>query len=166
MSHMARTKTKTRHAGGRPPKFREPSAPVTITLPTRTLEQLRSIDEDRGKAIVKAVDSVMGIASEVPPAAQVIEMAPGTALVVVPPSRSLGTIPWLKMIEVAPARYLLAIVPGTSIEKIEVGLLDLIEEAKSSAPHEVPVLETLFEKIRELRRGKRISVAEVLFVAV
>src|SRR5690606_34115626 len=40
---------------GRPPKFREPSGPVTVTLPNRTLAQLRRIDADRAKAIVKAV---------------------------------------------------------------------------------------------------------------
>lgn len=163
---MTQIRTKTRHPGGRPPKFREPSAPVTITLPNRTIEQLRSIDEDRAKAIVKAVDAVVGTGYDGSLLTEVIEMAPGTALVIVPPSRSLSTIPWLKMIEVAPARYLLAIVPGTPIERVEVGLLDLIEDAKSSAPYEVPILETLFEKIRDLRRGKKLSVAEVLFVAV
>jgi hypothetical protein len=163
---MVETKIRTRRAGGRPRKFREPSAPVTVTLPDRTLEQLRSIDEDRAKAIVKAVDAVMGTGSGPARAVEVIEMAPGTGVVVIPPTRSLATIPWLNMIEIAPARHLLTIVPGTAIEKVEVGLLDLLEDAKSSAPHEVPTLEALVEKIRGLRRGKKISVAEILFVAV
>lgn len=163
---MAVTIPKTSRGGGRPRKFLEPSAPVTVTLPARTLEQLRSIDQDRAKAIVKAVDRVTHGGSGAPHEAEVIEMAAGTGLVVVPPNESLAGVPWLKMIEVAPARYLLAVVPGTPIEKIEVGLQDLLDDARSRAPHDVPTLETLVEKIRELRRGKKISVAEILFVAV
>ena len=49
-----------RTPGGRPPKFKEPSGPVTVTLPKRTLDQLRSIDDDRAIAIVKAVDAAVG----------------------------------------------------------------------------------------------------------
>lgn len=160
---MGRTST---HAGGRPPKFREPSGPVTVTLPTRTLAKLKRIDDDRAKAIVKAVDTVVGSDTGSLIEAELIEMAPGTALVIVPPNQSLRSIPWLKMIEVAPMRYLLAITPGTPIEKLEISLVDLIEDAKKSAAEDLPLLESLTEKIRRLRRGKNFSVAEILFVAV
>jgi hypothetical protein len=154
-----------RHPGGRPPKFTEPSGPVTVTLPIRTLEQLRSIDADRAKAIVKAVNSA--VSNETASlGADVIEMAPGTGVVVVRPNRSLRSLPWLKMIEVAPMRHLLAITPGTPIEKVEVGLIDLIENAKDSAPEDLPMLETLVKKVRHLRRQQQISVAEILFVAL
>lgn len=152
--------------GGRPPKFKEPSGPVTVTLPVRTLKLLQSIDDDRARAIVKAVDAVTGRTRAKFPHAEVIEMAPGTGIVVTSPSRSLRSILWLKMIEVAPTRYLLAIEPGTPIEKLEVALLDLIEDAEHSAPEELPMLETLREKIGQLRRGKKLTMAEILFVAV
>ena len=42
----------------------------------------------------------------------------------------------------------------------------LIEEARDSAPEDVPMLETLAETLRQLRRSERISVAEVLFVSI
>lgn len=155
-----------RSPGGRPPKFKEPSGPVTVTLPDRTLAQLRSLDDDRARAIVKAVDAVVGSGADGSPHAEVIEMAPGIGVVVIPPNRSLRTIPWLKLIEVAPARYLLTIVPGTPIEKVEIALLDLIEDARSSAPDEVPMLKTLRGKIGQLRRGEKISMAEILFVVM
>lgn len=151
--------------GGRPTKFKEPSRPVTVTLPERTLDQLGRIDNDRAKAVVKAVDAVVGGGCGAPHA-EVIEMAPGTGVVVIPPNRSLRTIPWLKMIEVAPARYLLTIVSGTPIEKVEIALMDLIENAKHSAPEDVPMLETLREKIGQLRRGEKISMVEILCVAM
>jgi hypothetical protein len=159
---MERTSLQKSHRG-RPPKFKESSGPVTVTLPDRTLDQLRNIDDDRAKAIVKAV---MGSGASRFPNAEVIEMAPGTGVVVIPPNRSLRTIPWLKMIEVAPARYLLTIVPGTPIEKVEIALEELIEDARTSASEEVPMLETLRRKIGQLRRGEKISMAEILFVAM
>ena len=157
--------TSQRGTGGRPPKFREPSGPITVTLPDSTLEKLRTIDGDRAKAIVKAVDALAG-EGDSSPHAEVIEMAPGTGIVVVPYNRSLAKIPWLKMVEVAPMRYVLAITPGTPIEKVEVALIDLVEEAKLSAPEEVQMLETLRTKIGELRRGEKISMAEILFVSL
>lgn len=152
--------------GGRPPKFTEPSGPVTVTLPDRTVELLRRIDGDRAKAIVKAVDAAVGPERAVAGGVEIVEMAPGTGLVLVPASRSLRSIPWLKTIEVTPTRYLLALVPGESIEKIEIALLDLIEEVGESAPEDLPMLRMLAEKIRQLRRGGKISVAEVLFVSI
>jgi hypothetical protein len=155
-----------RTPGGRPPKFKEPSGPVTVTLPKRTLDQLRSIDDDRAIAIVKAVDAAVGSGRGHALQIEVIEVAAGAGVVVIPANRSLHTIPWLKTIEVAPGRYLLTIVSGTSIEKLEIALLDLIENARKLAPDEVPMLDALQEKIRQLRRGEKISKAEILFVAV
>lgn len=151
---------------GRPPKFNEPSGPVTVTLPDRTLEQLRRIDDDRARAIVKAVDAFAGHQAATPEETVVVEMAQGTGILVVPANRSLLTIPWLKMIEIAPGRYLLTTLPGTPIEKIELALLDVLEEARQSMPQEVPMLESLRAQMGRLRRGNRISRAEILFVDV
>jgi hypothetical protein len=155
---------KSKHPGGRPRKFSEPSQPVTVTLPDRTLAQLRSIDEDRARAIVKAVDQTVGRGTRPSRRVEVVEMSPGMGILVVPGSRSLRSIPWLRMIEVAPMRHLLAIVSGTPIEKVEVALLDLIDNAKISVPDEVELLRMLREKIGDLRRGQRISKAEILVI--
>lgn len=153
-------------AGGRPRKFKEPSGPVTVTLPDRTLELLRRIDADRARAIVKAVDAVVGSQSSGTTEVEIVQMAPGTGLVIVPPNRSLRSIRWIKTIEVAPTRHLLAIVPGEPVEKIEIALLDLIEEARDTAPEDVPVLLALREKICQLRRSRKISAAEILCVSM
>jgi hypothetical protein len=151
---------------GRPPKFREPSGPITVTLPKRTLAQLRRIDEDRAKAIVKAADALAGNVTGQSPEGQVVEVAPATGVVLIPANRSLRSIPWLKIIEVATSRHLIAVEPGTPIEKVEVALIDLVEEARLSAPDEVPMLEALRDTIGRLRRGNRISKAEILFIDV
>ena len=150
---------------GRPRKFKEPSGPITVTLPERTLAQLRGIDEDRAKAIVKAVDALARRAAG-QSSGEIVEVAPATGVMVIPANRSLRRIPWLKIIEVAPSRYLIAIEPGTPVERVEVGLMDLLEEARLSAPEEVPMLETLRDNINQLRRENRISKAEILFINV
>src|SRR3972149_10641897 len=160
---MGHSKAKRKHPGGRPPKFTDPSHPITITLPDRTLDQLPRIDADRAKAIVKAVDRVLGRGAwggRPLRQGQLVEIAPGASILVVPSNRSLRRLPWLRMIEVAPTRHLLAIVPGTPIERVEVALLDLLENARSSDPDEVDLLEVLRETIGTLRRGERISKAE------
>lgn len=150
--------------GGRPPKFDEPRRAVTVTLPERTLDQLQAIDDDRAKAIVKAAGVLTGADTEDAAHCEVVEMAPGVGLLVVPPSRTLRSIPWLRMIEIAPARYLLTILPETSVEKVELSLMDLAETARQTAPQEVPLLEELRQHIGGLRRRERISKAEILFV--
>lgn len=156
--------SRPKHPGGRPRKFTEPSQPVTVTLPDRTLDQLRSIDDDRAKAIVKTVDLAVGRVTKPSRRVEVVEMAPGMGVLVVPSNRSLRGIPWLRMIEVAPMRHLLAIIPGTPIEKVEVALLDLIDNAKVTAPDELELLKMLREKIGDMRRGDRISKAEILVI--
>ena len=121
---------------------------------------------DRAKAIVKAVDGAVSDWKEARPQVEVLEMAPGTGLVVVPAHPSLDKVAWMKMIHIAPARYLLTVEPGTPIEKVEVSLMDLIDEASRSAPREVPLLETLRATLGKLRRDGKVSKAEVLLIDV
>lgn len=152
--------------GGRPRKFGEPSQPVTVTLPDRILGMLRRIDTDRAKAIVKVVDHLSGATVRNPLHVETVEMAPGVGLVLVPAAVSLRRLSWLKMIEVAPNRYLLAVLPGTSVEQIEIAILDLIEDARHSMPDEAPLLEEIRAELALVRRGERLSKAEILCVGM
>src|SRR5437879_3945486 len=89
-----------RSTGGRPPKFDEPRRPVTVTLPERTLARLAAVDDDRATAIVKLVDSALPRSNGRSPI-DVVEVAPGAAIILVGPSRSLRKIPWLKLAELS-----------------------------------------------------------------
>ncbi len=155
---------KGKHPGGRPRKFSEPSRPITITLPDRTLDQLDRAGSDRARSIVEAVDRMMGPGDEDLTRIQIIGGNPGSGVLLVPPSKSLGTIPWLRMIEVAPGRNLITIVPGVPIEKVEIALLDLIEKARTAFPDELELLEGLRGKIGNFRRGEKIAKSEILVV--
>lgn len=158
---MARAKTSP---GGRPRKFDEPSRPVTVTLPERTLRRLSAIDEDRARAIVKAADVAVAGDSAASKGVEIVEVEPGAAIILVGPSRSLRRIPFLRPVEVAPARYLLTIPSGTPVESLEIALLDVIEGLPAGDEDERALLEELSSQIRGFRRGQKMSKAEMLLV--
>jgi hypothetical protein len=153
------------NGGGRPPKFREPRRPVTMTLPERILERLAEIDPDRSRAVVKVTEAVVGTGRGHFQPVELIEMAPGKSLIVISPSQVLRKIPWLKMIEITPARYLLTITSGKSIEALEVTLRDLILNPElQKKEREYAVLHELLNLISHQRRAQRLSKEEILII--
>ena len=144
------------YAGGRPPKFDEPRRPVTMTLPERTLRRLAAVDADRASAVVKLVDSTVPAKEGARKLVEVVEVAPGAAIIVVAPSRFLRRIPWLKLAEVTPGRHLLTVVPGTAIESLEVAILDILEGLPPSEVYERNILEELRRLIGASRRDQDI----------
>jgi hypothetical protein len=161
-----KTKADPRSAkGGRPSKFDEPSRPVTMTLPDRILDRLAEIDDDRAKAVVKAVEAALkGSPSENEEPVRELRVAEDEALLVVARSRLLASIPWLTMIELAPGRNLISLRNGVPIEKLEVTLGDLIDSNPRASAAERRILQTLLEKIRTPRRNQAVRTDEVLVV--
>ena len=152
-----------RNAGGRPPKFDEPRRPVTLTLPERTLTRLAAVDADRATAIVKLVDSLLP-ASNGQRLVDVVEVAPGAAIILVAPSRYLRRIPWLRLAELSPGRHLVTILPGTPIDSLEVAILDLLESLPASEDYERKILDELRRLIGAGRREQKITKYEMLYV--
>lgn len=153
-----------KHAGGRPPKFAEPRRPVTVTLPESTLRQLQGISPDRALAIVKATQAATNQVGKSDSGVHVVNVAPGAGLIIVGPSRLLRQIPWLQLAEIAPARYLLSIPIGMSVDSLEIALQDLLDSSTDADEHERAMLLKLRELVRGLRRGKKVSKAEILLV--
>lgn len=154
-------KTKTR--GGRPPKFTEESSPITVTLPHRTVKNLRDIDSDRAKAIVKCVDYMVQANPE-ERKVDVVKVTKDSALLIVPPSRILQSIPWLQLIEIAPSRFLLVIPSGTATEALEIALVDLIEHLPEEEVAEKNLMTDLRKKLSQNRRKDGLSKGEILFI--
>ena len=151
--------------GGRPAKFDEPSRPVTITLPDRILKWLEAIDADRAKAVVKSVETALaGTETATGESVGELRVAKDEALLVVPKSRLLATVPWLTLIEIAPGRNLLSLRDAVTIEKLEVTLGDLIDSHPDASPVELRILRTLQEKIRAPRRNQAVRTEEILVV--
>ena len=152
--------------GGRPPKFREASRRITVTLPERVLQSLERVGSDRARALVKCVEAAIGKGDLEQRPVELIEVLPGKALIVVNSNRSLSRIDWLRMIEIAPARYLLVVPPGMPIERLEVEVQDLMESTDSIEEAESLLLETLQKMLVKFRRNNNISTGELLLVNV
>lgn len=163
-SEKATRRTSPAGRGGRPRKFAEPARPITVTLPERTLRQLAAVDPDRARAIARSADALAGDMAGAKPV-EMVEIAPGTAILVVGPSRSLRRIPWLRLVEVGPTRFLLVVPSGTPVSSLEVAILDLLEDPLAGDPGERRILEELKRHLARVRRSDSLSKAELLFIA-
>ena len=152
--------------GGRPAKFAEPRRQVTMTLPVRILDRLAEIDEDRARAVVKAVEAAVAVPGGTSLSGTVGELrvAPGEALLVVAGNRLLRRIPWLTLIETSPGRNVLALRDGVPIEKLEVALEDLLDSEPDASPAERAVLRELLERIRTPRRNRAVRTVQIVVV--
>ena len=148
--------------GGRPAKFDEPSQPVTMTLPDRILDRLAEIDDDRARAVVKAVEAATARNKTDPFADLPVEK--GESLLSIPRSRLLASVPWLTLVEIAPGRNLLSVREGVPVEKLEVTLGDLLDSNPDAPASERRILRTLLEKIRAPRRNQAVRTENILVV--
>ena len=149
---------------GRPPKFKEPRRPITVTLPESTLARLAAIDTDRARAIVKATNAAMPADAKGRKPVEIVEVMPGFGIIIVGPSRYLQKIKWLRLIELAPTRFLLTIPPGTAVDSLELAVVDLLQNVKPNEDWETSVLEALREAMRLVRLAGKLTKAELLFV--
>lgn len=164
MKTSLQIRTVPRNTGGRPRKFKEPSRPITITLPDRTLNTLDALGPDRARAIVRAVDHLHPPALAARPSVEVVEVAKGTGIILVGPTARLRKISKLRLLEVGPSRYLLTLLGGLTPSDLEVVLSDILHEEKLSTPQERELIENLHAHLRQLRRGQKVTRAEMLFV--
>lgn len=153
-----------KNGGGRPPKYDEPSRPVTVTLPDSTLKGLEQIDADRGRAIVKLTRGALSEGKSPQPLVEIVEMAANVGLLVVGPTMALRRIPFLHLVEVAPARFLLALDPGNDFRSLEIAIQDVADDVPSGERRERELIAQLLEHIKHLRRAERVRMAEILFV--
>ena len=96
---------------------------------------------------------------------EVVRVSSDAAVILVAPSRSLRRIPWLRLAEISSRRHLLTIEPGTSIESLEVAILDLMESLPAKQEYERAILAQLREVIGAGRRSRNISKFEMLYVS-
>jgi hypothetical protein len=149
---------------GRPPKFKEPRRPITVTLPDSTLALLAAIDSDRARAIVKATNAAVPANRKGRKSVELVEIMPGLGIIITGPSRYLQKIKWLRLIELTPSRFLLTIPTGTAVDSLELAVVDLLQNLKPKEEWEKSVLEALRDLMRDLRRAGRFIKAELLFV--
>lgn len=152
-----------RNTGGRPPKYNEPSRPVTVTLPESTLRQLELVSPDRGQAIVK-ITRHLTERRETAETVRIVDVGQKSGLILVGPSPALERIPFLHLVEVAPARYLLAVENGHDFGSLELAIQDLVDANSIESDSEKHLIQDLLTTIRRLRRTQQASHAEILLV--
>ncbi|HEU0207835.1 MAG TPA: hypothetical protein VFQ78_02550 [Candidatus Udaeobacter sp.] len=148
-------------AGGRPPKFDEPSRPVTLTLPESALSELERINPDRSHAIVELTKRLREREGE-SPLVEIVEMAKNIGLVVIGPSKTLQRMSFLRLVEVAPSRFLLTFEQGHDFHNLEIAIIDALEDEENE--REQKLLTALLHHIKGLRKSKRVSMAEILVI--
>mgnify|MGYP003348894841 FL=1 len=155
---------------GRPPKYGSPSKIVAVTLPEDVVNQLLTIHEDLGWAIVRVVEQlqsrrVSGVPSarKARPAAdpdQVVEaelasVAPGQALIVV--NRvAVRSLPGVQLIPISDGQAFLALDPGKGMADLELAVLDRLESLPAGSRDRAAV-EGLLLRLRRWRRDERLS---------
>ncbi len=154
--------SETSNKGGRPAKFNEPRRPVTMTLPNRVLDLLADINRDRAKAIATLVEQYMLPGGESADPVRELPVNDTKALLTVADCPALRAIPWLSLVEIAPGRHLVSVEPGTSIEKLELAIVDLLES--TSDPRESRILQEFLRCLREPRRSQRVKKEAILVV--
>ena len=159
---MTRASDKAR-GRGRPPKFREKSRPVTMTLPLRVLEILRSVELDRARAVAKLATRAAEEAAG-RPAVEVVEMAPHRGLIVVTNHKALDGVEGLRLVEIAPSRFLITLDKSLSVESLEIRLQDLLDEAEAGSAGGAFLAE-LLALLRRQRRERTVSKEEILIIS-
>lgn len=155
--------SESRHGGGRPPKYDGPSRPITVTLPESTLEGLRQIDADRGKAIVRLTEDALRTLPPEEPLVEVVEMAANTGLILVRPRPVLSNIPFLHLVKVSPTRCIIALDSGHDYKALELALGDALEVPEVDADDR-NLLQELLEHVKKFRQSERVTMAEVMLI--
>lgn len=155
----------TRNLGGRPPKFDQPSRPITVTLPESTLEGLQQIHPDRGQAIVKLTAAALSQGKSSRPLVEIVDVAVKTGVLIIGPCAPLREIPFLHLVEVAPGRFLLALTPGNDFKNLEIAIHDILEDLPKGDARNRELIHQLLASIRSLRKAEKVSMAEILLVS-
>jgi hypothetical protein len=93
-------------------------------------------------------------------------MADGVGLIIVGPSNTLRSIPFVRLVEVAPLRYLIALDRTKSFGDLEIALQDVLEDFPKKEIEEKEMISELHQRIRQLRKGEHISMAEIVLVSM
>jgi hypothetical protein len=137
---------------------------VTIALPAEVVRLLETVDEDPVQAIVKLAGTGVPRGLIEGSSYEIVEVAPQKSVIIVGSETRLSRIPWLKLVEIAPGRNLIAIPSGTSLESLEISILDLIEHMPSDDLSERTLLEDFRKYVGRLRRNRKMSKFEILIV--
>jgi hypothetical protein len=135
---------------GRPRKFSRPSTAVTLTLPDDVIATLQTLDTDLSRAVVRAVQPLTARSSRATVELKIF--GDQTAVIVVPPSRSLKELPGVGFVPLWDGRAMLSFDDGISMAEFELRLGDALVSPTLPAADRV-VFRELAAILRTVRLG-------------
>jgi len=128
------------------------------------LARLAAIDEDRARAIARVTE--LATASETFDEAlvEVNKVTPSLGMITVPYCRYLTAIPGLNLVQVQPSRYLIVITSGSPLSLIELTIADVLHELGPEEARDHEILARVLDHLRDFRRLRRVSTAEVILL--
>lgn len=145
-------------ARGRPLKYGRPARMVAVTLPQDTIEELRAIDADVGRAIVLLVNAVSrsrDLATH-RPIVTYEKVGRRRSLIVVDREAVKG-VPGCDLIPLADDRAFLALADGHGLPDLELAILDRLSD-HSVTGRQREGLEALRRALTECRRANDVEV--------
>lgn len=87
-------------------------------------------------------------------------------MIIVGPSTTLRSIPFVRLVEVAPLRYIIALERARGFSDLEIALNDALEDLNESEVQETAIVRELLSHIKELRKAAQVSMAEIVLVSL
>jgi hypothetical protein len=145
---------------GRPQKFSRPARTVTMTLPEDVIGLLTQLDPDLSRAVVRLVMPLND--KPVSPAAEVASF--GTrAVIIVPPSQVLATMPGVELVPLADGRALIALEENIGFSDFELLVRDTLDQPDLDATERF-LLTEIGGILRQARRDARLTLRRILFL--
>jgi hypothetical protein len=142
---------------GRPLKYGRPARVVALTLPQDTIDALRQIDGDIGRAIVMLVNAFAAPASEADrPIVDYEKVGPRRSLIVVDRDVVKG-VPGCDLIPISEERAFLALKDGRRLQDLELAILDRLADHTVNG-RQREGLEALRRTLMECRRAPGVEV--------
>ena len=144
---------------GRPPKFKEPSQRVTLTLPRRLVDLLRAEDPDLSRAITNGLDP-----QPVPRKLIVDVMRVGRreSLIIINPTL-LPTLRDCSFIRLAADRAFIALKPSGTLADLALAVADRLEDADITRQQRA-ALRALRRVLRTWRLDRKVKVTHKAIV--
>jgi hypothetical protein len=143
---------------GRPRKFSRPARTVTLTLPDDVIERLSGLDPDLGRAVVRLV---MSHRPKAKASGVDVSTFGGRAVILVPPTRRLASLPGVELVPIADGRMLIALEEPLTEAAFELLVRDTLEDASLTGADRELFAE-LARVLREARVETRVTLRRIL----
>jgi hypothetical protein len=143
---------------GRPPKFGRAARAVALTLPEDVIAALGRLDDDLARAVVRLSQPLVADRGHHPS----VELTQyhGQAVIVIPPIRTLESIPGVTLVPLPDGRTLISLDGSLSVSDFELKLLYALDADKGLPEPDRTAMSSIAQILRHARQTRGISIHE------